>query len=145
MQVMGLLFLHPSLIDNFHYIKKEHAKVPSLTSSVTLCMNTNYGNPLWDPNLGPQFGTPIWDPNLGPRFWTPILDPGWDPDLGGDMGGVMIPRYGTSVWDPDLVGDLVGDVPLRLLVGWALLGLYGRPPGGLQRLLRLHTLAYKGE
>jgi hypothetical protein len=41
------------------------------------------------------------------------LDPGWDPDLGGDIGGVMVPRYGTSIWDPDLVGDLVGDMGSR--------------------------------
>jgi hypothetical protein len=59
-------------------------------------MNINCGNPIWDPDFGPQFWTPpfwtlnwtsiwdtlIWDPDLGPQFGTPIFDPDLDLDLG---------------------------------------------------------------
>jgi hypothetical protein len=72
MQVIGLLFLHPSVFELSYYIKKEHSKVPSLTSSV--------------------YEYQLWKPDLGPQFKTPILDPGWDPNLG--------PRFGTLIWDP---------------------------------------------
>jgi hypothetical protein len=47
--------------------------------------------------LGPQFGNPIWDPDLGgdmgPPFGTLSLGGDRDPDLGGDMG----PTFRTPI------------------------------------------------
>jgi hypothetical protein len=103
--------LHPSLFENFYNIKKEHAKVPSLT-------------PIWDPNLGPQFETPIWDPNFGPQFWTQVGTPIWGVIWGVLWYPNMRPPFGTLIWgviwDPDLgpqFGTLIGDPDLGPRLG----------------------------
>jgi hypothetical protein len=124
-QDAGNRIAFPSLFEIFHYIKKEHAKVPSLTSSVYEYqlwkpdLVPQFGTPIWDPNLGPQFETPIWDPDFGPQFWTQVGTPIWGvlwyPDMGPPFGTLIYwviwgviwdpdwgPRLGTPIWDPDL-------------------------------------------